>query len=167
MGKALSVFPSENVESREKNMTLEGCVLDPLFCLSTLLRHFLICFPWCRETKRSRQFHHHHAGACPANVERDLLQDDREVNMQPPIWGRLQKESHILHADKRVTEARVETQSKLRNIDRIQLDLFSQRMYAIKITCITIIIMLAGTLMLLATISGKNNWQFLKKVKLF
>lgn len=109
-------FPLKNLESRvkgkkkkkmktwfSKDVSLISC-----FCLSTLLRCSLICFPCCRETKRSRQFHHHHAGACPANVERDLLQEDREVNMQPLIGGCLKKNPILLHADKRVTEARLE-----------------------------------------------------------
>lgn len=79
-------FPLKILERRvkvrkNKSMTLKGTVLDLLFCLSTLLCCSLICYPCCFETKRSRQFHHHHTGACPANVKRDLLQEDREVHI--------------------------------------------------------------------------------------
>lgn len=39
--------------------------------------------------KRSRQFHHDHAGAGPADVEGDLLQEDREVNRQNIMLGHI------------------------------------------------------------------------------
>lgn len=86
-GQGSVCFPLKHWESgvKRKNMTLEGCVLDLLFCLSTRLCCSLVCFPCCRETKSSRQFHHHHAGACPADVQSDLLQEDREFSMQLPI----------------------------------------------------------------------------------
>lgn len=79
MGKTQSAFPSEKIWSTElkkknnESMTLKGCVLDLLLCLSTPLSRTLICLSCCRETEPSRQFHHHHAGACPSDVERDLL----------------------------------------------------------------------------------------------
>lgn len=48
-----------------EDVSLICCFVCPLVCAA--------CFPCRHETKRSRQFHHHNAGARPANVERDLL----------------------------------------------------------------------------------------------
>lgn len=59
--------------------------------LSALLRSALLSLvssAAVRE-KRSRQFHHDHAGAGPADVEGDLLQEDREVNRQPIMLGHI------------------------------------------------------------------------------